>query len=137
MLQSPANAHMMRRLGVSRRALFESVERAALRPLSAADYEYAEWRFARVNLDYHVEAAGFLYSVPHALIREQVDVRLTKRTVEVFHRGQRVAAHPAATEDPDTALIPAICQARTGATPSGHLTALAAGRARLGPRQKG
>jgi len=48
----------------------------------------------RVNLDYHVEAAGFLYSVPHALIREQVDVRLTKRTVEVFHRGQRVAAHP-------------------------------------------
>ncbi len=42
---------------------------------------------------YHVEAAGFLYSVPHALIREQVDLRLTTRTVEVFHRGQRVAAH--------------------------------------------
>ena len=53
----------------------------------------AEWRLARVNLDYHVEAEGFLYSVPHALIREQVDVRLTSRTVEVFHRGQRVAAH--------------------------------------------
>jgi hypothetical protein len=48
---------------------------------------------ARVNLDYHVEAEGFLYSVPHALIRAQVDVRLTSRTVEVFHRGQRVAAH--------------------------------------------
>jgi len=31
--------------------------------------------------------------VPHALIRAQVDVRLTSRTVEVFHRGQRVAAH--------------------------------------------
>jgi transposase len=88
------NAHVMRRLGVSRRALFESLERAALWPLPAADYEYAEWRLARVNLDYHVEAAGFLYSVPHALIREQVDVRLTGRTVEVFHRGQRVAAHP-------------------------------------------
>ncbi len=57
------------------------------------DYEYAEWRLARVNLDYHVEAEGFLYSVPHALIREQVDVRLTSRTVEVFHRGQRIAAH--------------------------------------------
>jgi transposase len=88
------NGHVMRRLGVSRRALFESVERAALRPLPAEEYEYAEWRLARVNLDYHVEAAGFLYSVPHALIREQVDVRLTGRTVEVFHRGQRVAAHP-------------------------------------------
>ena len=30
--------------------------------------------------------------MPHALIREQVDVRLTSRTVEVFHRGQRVTA---------------------------------------------
>lgn len=88
------NAHVMRRLGVSRRELFESVERSALRPLPATDYEYAEWRFARVNLDYHVEAAGFFYSVPYALIREQVDVRLTARTVEVFNRGQRVAAHP-------------------------------------------
>jgi transposase len=87
------NAHVMRRLGVSRRELFESIERPALRPLPTGDYEYAEWRLARVNLDYHVEAAGFLYSVPHALIREQVDVRLTSRTVEIFHRGQRVAAH--------------------------------------------
>jgi transposase len=87
------NAHLMRRLGVSRRELFESIERPALRPLPSDDYEYAEWRLARVNLDYHVEAAGFLYSVPHALIRQQVDVRLTSRTVEIFHRGQRVAAH--------------------------------------------
>jgi transposase len=87
------NAHPMRRLGVSRRELFESIERPALRPLPAEDYEYAEWRLARVNLDYHVEAEGFLYSVPHALIREQVDVRVTSHTVEVFHRGQRVAAH--------------------------------------------
>ena len=87
------NAHVMRRLGVSRRELFESIERPALRPLPSDDYEYAEWRLARVNLDYHVEAAGFLYSVPHALIRQQVDVRLTGRTVEIFHRGRRVAAH--------------------------------------------
>ena len=79
------NAHVMRRLGVSRRELFESIERPALRPLPSDDYEYAEWRLARVNLDYHVEAAGFLYSVPHALIRQQVDVlRLTNRTVEIF-----------------------------------------------------
>ena len=87
------NAHLMRRLGTTRRALFEAVERAALLPLPEADYVFAEWRLARVNLDYHVEAAGFLYSVPHPLIREQVDIRLTARTVEVFHRGQRVAAH--------------------------------------------
>ena len=58
-----------------------------------ADYEYAEWRLARVGLDYHVEVDGFFYSVPHALIRAEVDVRITARTIELFHRGQRVAAH--------------------------------------------
>jgi transposase len=47
----------------------------------------------RVNIDYHIEFDSFFYSVPHALIHQQVDVRIASRTVEVFHRGQRVAAH--------------------------------------------
>jgi hypothetical protein len=88
------DGHAMKRPGATRRALFEQLERTALRPLPAVGYEYAEWRLARVSLDHHVEAAGFFYCAPHALIREQVDVRLTARTVELFHRGQRVAAHP-------------------------------------------
>src|SRR5258708_11215859 len=69
------------------------VERPAMRPLPDTDHEYGEWAFARVGIDYHVEAAGFFYSVPYRLIRQQVETRLTERTVEVFHRGQRVAAH--------------------------------------------
>jgi transposase len=87
------NGHIMRRLGLSRRDLFASVERPALRPLPATDYEFAEWRLARVGIDYHVEVDGFYYSVPHALIRAQVDVRITTRTIEVFHRAKRVALH--------------------------------------------
>jgi transposase len=87
------NDHVMRRLGVSRRQLFETLERTALAPLPDTDYEFAEWRFARVSLDYHVELEGFFYSVPHQLIREQVDTRSTVRMVEIFHRGKRVAAH--------------------------------------------
>src|SRR3974390_510582 len=87
------NAHVMRRLGISRRDLFESIERPALKALPAQDYEYAEWRLARVGLDYHVEVQGFYYSVPHTFIRAEVDVRIAARTVEVFHRGRRIAAH--------------------------------------------
>jgi len=49
---------------------------------------------ARVGLDYHVEIESFYYSVPHALIREQVDCCITAHTIEIFHRGQRVATHP-------------------------------------------
>ena len=87
------NGREMRRLGVSRRQLFETIERPVMQALPEQDYEYAEWHFARVGIDYHVEVAGFLYSVPHALIREQVDTRATTRTIEVFHRGNRVASH--------------------------------------------
>src|SRR3954454_16254580 len=87
------NSREMRRLGISRRQLFESVERPAMQSLPEQDYEYAEWRLVRVGMDYHVEVAGFCYSVPHALLREQVDTRATARTIEVFHRGKRVAAH--------------------------------------------
>ena len=86
------NGREMRRLGVSRRQLFEAIERPAMQSLPEQDYEYAEWHFARVGIDYHVEVAGFFYSVPHALIREQVDTRATARTIEVFHRGNRVRA---------------------------------------------
>jgi transposase len=87
------NGRVMRRLGVSRGDLFERVEKPALRPLPESEYEFAEWKVARVAPDYHVEAASYFYSVPHELLREEVDVRIAERTIEVFHRGKRVAAH--------------------------------------------
>jgi transposase len=90
---SRMNERPMRRLGISRRQLFEAIERPALLALPAAEYVYAEWRLARVGVDYHVEIDSFFYSVPHSLIRQQVDVCITARTIEVFHRGKRVAAH--------------------------------------------
>jgi transposase len=73
--------------------LFEAIERPTMQALPDEDFEFAEWRLARVGIDYHVEVQGFFYSVPHALIREQVDTRATVRTIEVFHHGRRVAAH--------------------------------------------
>jgi transposase len=87
------NGHVVRRLGVTRRHLFETLERPALAPLPVDAYEFAEWRLARVGVDYHVEYDGFFYSVPHGLIRAQVDLRATSRTIELFHRGKRVALH--------------------------------------------
>jgi transposase len=55
------NGREMRRLGVSRRQLFETIERPAMQSLPEQDYEYAEWRFVRVGIDYHVEVEGFFY----------------------------------------------------------------------------
>ncbi len=77
----------------SRRSWFEDLDRPALRQLPAERYEYGEWRKARVNIDYHIQVANALYSVPHALGRREVDVRMTAHTVEIFHKHRRVAAH--------------------------------------------
>ena len=87
------NARRMRHYGASRKELFERLDRPALRPLPAEPFVYGEWKFARVNIDYHVEIDHHYYSVPHALVHEKVDVRVSALTVEIFHRGQRVAAH--------------------------------------------
>jgi len=61
--------------------------------LSAEPYVYAEWKKARVHIDYHVAVDGHYYSVPHALIKKQLDVRITRNTIELFNRGKRVASH--------------------------------------------
>jgi transposase len=87
------NGRVMRRLKVSRSDLYRDVEKPVLRPLPSIVYEYAEWKRARVNLDYHVELLGHYYSVPYGLIRQEVDARITTNAVELFHRGKRVAAH--------------------------------------------
>ena len=92
-LREELNDRRMRLYQASRRELFERLDRPALRPLPADPFVYGEWKTARVNIDYHVELHRHYYSVPFPLVHEVVDARLTATTVELFHRGQRVAAH--------------------------------------------
>jgi transposase len=92
------NVRPFQKMDGSRQSLFESLERPALRPLPATRYEFATWRKARVNIDYHVEAGRHWYSVPYQLARQQVDVRLSAATVEIFHSSRRVASHPRSFE---------------------------------------
>jgi transposase len=77
----------------SRASLFEKIDRPALQPLPAERYDLSQWVQARVNIDYHVAFDGNWYSVPYGLTGELVEVRATPATVEIFHRGKRVASH--------------------------------------------
>ena len=87
------NARSFRKLPGCRRDHFEQLDRPALRPLPAEPYVYAEWKKARVHIDYHVAIDGHYYSVPCALVKKEVEVRMTRHTVECFYRGNRVASH--------------------------------------------
>jgi transposase len=77
----------------SRASLFHDFEHATLRPLPAEPFDLSQWSRARVNIDYHVAVDTNFYSVPYHLVHELVEVRTTATTVEIFHRGDRVASH--------------------------------------------
>jgi transposase len=87
------NAKPFQKLEGSRDSWFVH-EQAKLLPLPPEPFEMATWSRAKVNIDYHVSVENHLYSVPHTLIHQQLDVRLTDKTVELFLGGKRVAAHP-------------------------------------------
>lgn len=87
------NRRPFKKLDGNRASAFALIDRPAMKALPSARYELAEWRRAKVGIDYHVEVDRHYYSVPHALVRQEILVRLTAAAVECFFSGQRVAAH--------------------------------------------
>ena len=88
------NSRPMKKLGgVTRRQLFERLERAELQPLPRERFAFCEWKECRVNIDYHVEVDHHFYSVPHELVGEIVSARITTSTVEIIHRDKRICSH--------------------------------------------
>ncbi|MCW2950013.1 MAG: transposase [Thermoleophilia bacterium] len=87
------NDRVMSDYDASRRTLFATIDQPALRALPPGRYEYAEWSRAKAGPDYHVAVDKHHYSVPYRLIGRQLEVRQTARSIEVFDRGERVAAH--------------------------------------------
>ena len=116
------NQRRFRKREGSRATLFAQLDRPALKPLPATRYEFGKWKTARVNLDYHIEVERHYYSVPYALVHQEVDVRLTAETLEVLHRGVRIASHArsyqAGRATTLTDYMPKAHQEHVGRTPS-------------------
>lgn len=87
------NSRPFQKLPGSRKSMFESVDKPALNPLPQNPYQFAEWKKARVNIDYHIEVGRHYYSVPHQMIKKQIDVRITENVVECFYKNKRIASH--------------------------------------------
>ena len=87
------NNRPFQKLETTRKILFETLEKPILKPLPVRPYIYAEWKNARVNIDYHIEVNHHYYSVPYQLVHEKLDVRFTDTSVEVLFKGRRVAFH--------------------------------------------
>jgi transposase len=92
-LLAQLNKRPFQKLSGSRLSWFESIDKPALLPLHQTRYVFAEWKCAKVNIDYHIELFRHYYSVPYQLVHESVNVRYTWATVEIFHKNKRVASH--------------------------------------------
>ena len=87
------NAKGFQKLPGSRASAFAQLDAPALLPLPAQTWELAVYKTVRVHIDQHIEFEGHRYSVPQALVGQALEARVTARTVELLHRGQRVASH--------------------------------------------
>jgi transposase len=92
-LMEQANYRPFQKREGSRRTWFESIEKSALKPLPAVSYEFAVWKRAKVNIDYHVEFEKNFYSVPYQLVKQDVELRVTAKVVEIFHNHRRITSH--------------------------------------------
>lgn len=93
-LRQELNDRPMKKLGgVTRRELFEQIERAALAPLPTRRFEPSRWVKVRVGRDYHVTVDDHAYSAPYVLNGELLEARLAGGTIELIYRSQRVASH--------------------------------------------
>jgi len=87
------NHQPFQKMKTSRHELFETLDKPALKPLPAERYQYAEWRKAKVHIDYHFVLEDHYYSVPYHYIHQAVDIRASATTVECFYQSKRIAAH--------------------------------------------
>ena len=87
------NQRPFKKLEGSRQSVFEAIEHPALQPLPENPYVFAQWKKARVNIDYHVELNRHYYSVPYELSQKEVFIRYTQNTLEVFFNNKRVASY--------------------------------------------
>src|SRR5687767_5774053 len=72
---------------------------AALRPLPLRALPRRTQRLPRrVALEAFVDVDTIRYSVPHRLVRDQVEVLVEDRLVRIFHGAELVATHARSTE---------------------------------------
>jgi len=92
-LLEDANNRPFKKMPGSRKSMFVELDQPALNPLPERPFEFAEFRKARVGIDYHVEFEGHWYSCPYHLAKQEVELRITASTVEIIHKHRRIASH--------------------------------------------
>jgi len=97
------NAKPMQKLGVSRKAHFDHIEKAALLSLPAERYVTRKFKFLKVHINYHIYLRDdkHHYSVPYRYRAKQVKIIYTDSVVEIFYKNVRIAFHKRNRKSPN------------------------------------
>jgi hypothetical protein len=74
-------------------AVFENIEKPALRPLERERFDPPAWARAKVHPDHHIQFQKALYSVPTRHVGKTVWVRGDTKLIRVFVDGECVKVH--------------------------------------------
>jgi molybdopterin biosynthesis enzyme len=77
---------------------FMEFDAPTLLQLPLQRYEMAYFKTVKVHIDYRAEVGRHRYEVSHALVGQMLEARVTTASLEVMHRGQRVARDLAANK---------------------------------------
>lgn len=77
------NGSVMKDHGVSRCERF-SHEKTLLLPLPEQNFEFSDWKTAKVHPDCHVQVEKNFYSLPHVYVGRNIRVKLGSRLLEIF-----------------------------------------------------
>ena len=83
------------RMEISRRELFNEIEKSELQPLPAERYEIRHYQISRVEFHHHIylKEDKHYYSVPYQYTGRKVKTIYTARMVEIYHDNVRIALH--------------------------------------------
>jgi transposase len=87
------NSKQMKTFKASRKELFEKYEKEKLKALPKEEFEFSEWKKAKVHTDYHVELEGHYYSVPCHHRSSEVEISFNSKLVAVIKNGSVIARH--------------------------------------------
>lgn len=86
------NSKKMKRVGKSRRELFED-EKKNLSPLPESRYQLFYWKKVKVHPDCHFQFNNNYYSLPSRFVGKQVDLKFNQKTVSAYLMGEKIYTH--------------------------------------------
>jgi len=92
-LLEEVNNKPFKKLKGTRQQWFDSLDKPALLPLPKQAFEFTEIKMVKVNMDYHIQYDDHLYSVPHHLVGEKLELHAKEFLIAMYFHNRCICQH--------------------------------------------